>query len=121
MWYVCRSKGTLHWYNVMSTEREQVVSRSERAVGSTSAAVLGLRLIRIEVDAAWHGIVVRSCPVPTCGATRTLNRRWSPKLRSVEDLFCHFLESFAHSDRSLCRSFDEKGVHTTGESLAFGC
>ena len=102
-----------------STEREQVMSQNETSVSSATAALLGLRFVRVEVNAARHGIVVYSGPVPTCG-TSVLGGNWSPKLRGVEDLFRYFLERFANSNRSLCRSFDEKRVHTTSKGFAFG-
>ena len=97
------------------------MSRNEKSADSTGTGLLGLRLVRVEVDATWHGIVICSGPVPARGTTSGLGDGWSPKLGSVEDLFRHILKCFANSDRSLCGSFDEQGVHTMGKRLAFRC
>jgi hypothetical protein len=86
-------------------------------MGSTAAAVLRLRLIRVKVD----GLFVGPSSIASCGNTGTgrLTGGWSPKFRSVDDLLRYFLECFTDSDRSLRRRFDKEGIHTVGKGLAF--
>ena len=84
----------------MSTEGEHIMGYNWKSVGSTTAGRLGLRLARVDVDTAWHRVAV-------------------PKFWSVKDFFHQFRKCFANSDCSHRRSFDEKGVHPKGESLAF--
>lgn len=86
----------------MSTEGGQIVSQNEKLMDSTSTTILRLRFVRVEVDVAWHEIVVRPGPVSTYGTTSGLTSGRSPKLGSIDDLFRHFLECFTDSDRSLC-------------------
>lgn len=102
----------------MSTEREQVMNRD---VDSASTTVLRLVLVCIKINVAWHEIFVRPGPVPACGTTSGLSRRWSPKLGSLKDLLRYFLKCFANSDRSLGGRLDKERVHTAGKGLTLRC
>lgn len=78
-------------------------------------------LVCIKIDVAWDEIFVCPGPVPACGTTSGLSRRWGPKLGSVKDLLRYFLKCFANSDRGLGGCLDKEGVHATGKGLAFRC